>query len=78
MRKLQVELADFQHQLPRLTGRGKSMRPLGRRKIKSAGEQQLELDRRYLRKRIQDIKNQLAKVEKTQGTAQLSPPAPGV
>ena len=63
--KLQVELADLQYQLPRLTGRGKSMSRLGGGKLRGAGEQQLELDRRYLRKRIQDIKNQLAKVEKT-------------
>jgi len=63
--KLQVELAALQYQLPRLTGRGQAMSRLGGGKLRGAGEQQLELDRRYLRKRIQDIKNQLAKVEKT-------------
>jgi GTP-binding protein HflX len=64
--KLQVELASLQYQLPRLTGRGRAMSRLGGgSKLRGAGEQQLELDRRYIRKRIQDIKSQLAKVEKT-------------
>lgn len=64
--KLQVELAYLQYQLPRLTGRGQAMSRLGGgSKLRGAGEQQLELDRRYIRKRIQDIKKQLAKVEKT-------------
>lgn len=63
--KLQVELASLQYQLPRLTGRGQAMSRLGGGKLRGAGEQQLELDRRYIRRRIQDIKNQLAKVEKT-------------
>lgn len=64
--KLQVELAALQYQLPRLTGRGQAMSRLGGgSKLRGAGEQQLELDRRYIRKRIQDIKKQLVKVEKT-------------
>lgn len=63
--KLQVELAALQYQLPRLTGRGQAMSRLGGGKLRGAGEQQLELDRRYIRRRIQDIKDQLAKVEKT-------------
>jgi GTP-binding protein HflX len=64
--KLQVELAALQYQLPRLTGRGQAMSRLGGgSKLRGAGEQQLELDRRYIRKRIQDIKEQLAKVERT-------------
>jgi len=37
--KLQVELADLQYQLPRLTGRGKSMSRLGGGKLRGAGEQ---------------------------------------
>lgn len=64
--KLQVELATLQYQLPRLTGRGESMSRLGGGiGARGAGEQQLELDRRHIRKRIQDIKIQLDKVEKT-------------
>lgn len=64
--KLQVELATLQYQLPRLTGRGQAMSRLGGgNKLRGAGEQQLELDRRYIRKRIKDIKEQLVKVEKT-------------
>ena len=63
--KLQVELAALQYQLPRLTGRGWAMSRLGGGKLRGAGEQQLELDRRHIRKRIKDIKNQLSKVEKT-------------
>lgn len=64
--KLQVELATLQYRLPRLTGRGRDMsRTGGGIGARGAGEQQLELDRRYIRKRIQDLKVQLAKVEKT-------------
>ncbi|QGU00135.1 Ribosome LSU-associated GTP-binding protein HflX [Candidatus Syntrophocurvum alkaliphilum] len=64
--KLQVELASLEYQLPRLTGKGtKLSRLAGGIGTRGAGEQKLELDKRYLRKRIQDLKNNLKKVEKS-------------
>lgn len=63
---LQVELARLQYQLPRLTGRGEEMSRLGAGiGTRGAGEQKLEMDRRYIRKRIQDIKKRMEKVEST-------------
>ncbi|NLB87928.1 MAG: GTPase HflX [Syntrophomonadaceae bacterium] len=65
---LQVELARLEYQLPRLTGRGRELSRIGGSVgagVRGAGEQKLELDRRHIRKRIKDIKNQMAKVEKT-------------
>ncbi|MGR6835449.1 GTPase HflX [Syntrophomonas erecta] len=64
--KLQVELATLQYRLPRLTGRGITMsRTGGGIGTRGAGEQQLEMDRRYIRRRIKDVERQLERVEKT-------------
>ncbi len=64
--KLQVELAMLEYRLPRLTGKGRELSRLGAGiGTRGAGEQKLELDRRYVRKRIKDIKKQMASVEKT-------------
>jgi len=63
---LQVELARLEYKLPRLTGKGQELSRLGGGiGTRGAGEQKLEIDRRYLRRRIVDIKNQLEKVKKT-------------
>jgi len=63
---LQVELARLEYKLPRLTGKGQELSCLGGGiGTRGAGEQKLEFDRRYLRRRIVDIKNQLEKVKKT-------------
>jgi len=63
---LQVELANLEYRLPRLTGRGVEMSRLGGGiGTRGAGEQKLELDRRRIRNRIQDIKQQMHKVENT-------------
>lgn len=63
---LQVELAKLQYQLPRLTGKGRELSRIGGGiGARGAGEQKLELDRRQIRKRIKDIKNQMEKAEKT-------------
>ncbi len=63
---LQVELARLQYQLPRLSGKGAAMSRLGAGiGTRGAGEQKLEMDRRYIRKRIQDIKKRMQKVEST-------------
>lgn len=64
--KLQVELAALEYQLPRLVGKGQVLSRTGAGiGTRGLGEQKLELDRRYLRRRINDLKRQLAKVEKT-------------
>ncbi len=63
---LQVELARLQYQLPRLTGQGKELSRTGAGiGTRGAGEQKLELDRRYIKKRIKDIKGQMEKAQKT-------------
>lgn len=64
--KLQVELASLEYSLPRLTGKGRELSRLGAGiGTRGAGEQKLELDRRYVRKRIQDIRKQMTVIEKT-------------
>lgn len=63
--KLQVELASLEYRLPRLTGKGRELsRTGGGIGTRGLGEQRLELDRRYIRRRIQDIKKLLAGVER--------------
>ncbi len=63
---LQVELARLQYQLPRLTGKGRELSRIGGGiGARGAGEQKLELDRRQIRRRIQDIKQQMEKAQKT-------------
>lgn len=70
--KLQVELAALEYHLPRLTGQGKKMSRLGGGiGTRGAGEQKLEMDRRYLRNRIRDLKKQLQKVQKTRAIQRL-------
>jgi len=64
--QLQVELAMLQYRLPRLRGSGTQLSRLGAGiGTRGAGEQKLELDRRYIRGRIQEIKRQMAKMEAT-------------
>lgn len=63
---LQVELARLQYQLPRLTGQGAALSRMGAGiGTRGTGEQKLEMDRRYIRQRIQDIKKRMQKVENT-------------
>ncbi|HEX5418154.1 MAG TPA: GTPase HflX [Chloroflexota bacterium] len=59
--RLQVELASFEYQLPRLTGAWTHLsRQFGRGASRGGpGETQLELDRRQIRKRIADLKRQI-------------------
>lgn len=72
--QLQVELAQYNYLLPRLTGMwthlvrqnaagGKS--PIGTR---GPGETQLETDRRHIRRKIQKLEEELAEVRKVRGT----------
>lgn len=60
--RLQVELAQLQYILPRLTGRGSVMRQQGGIGVRGPGEQKLEIDRRRIRERIQRIRADLEKV----------------
>lgn len=58
--KLQVELAQLDYLLPRLQGHGKSLSRLGGGiGTRGPGETKLEMDRRYIRTRINEIKHQL-------------------
>lgn len=62
--KLQVELAQLQYLLPRLTGRGAVMRQQGGIGIRGPGEQKLEVDRRVIRDRIARLQRSLETVRK--------------
>ena len=62
--RLQVELAQLQYMLPRLTGQGVALSRLGGGiGTRGPGETKLESDRRHIRRRIGAIKEQLDKVE---------------
>ena len=64
--KLQVELAQLQYRMPRLTGFGKSLSRLGGGiGTRGPGEKKLETDRRHIAGRIDDIKAELRKISKT-------------
>ena len=61
--RIQVELAQLEYRLPRLTGRGKEMSRLGGGiGTRGPGESKLESDRQIIRKRIQDLRKQLDEV----------------
>ncbi|MDK2824763.1 MAG: GTPase [Clostridia bacterium] len=63
--KLQVELAQLNYLLPRLTGQGLSLSRLGGGVgTRGPGETKLETDRRHIRKRIQSLQNELLEVKK--------------
>ena len=61
--RLQVELAQYQYLLPRLSGMGKSLsRQGGGIGTRGPGETKLESDRRHIRERINRLKNELEQV----------------
>ena len=63
--RLQVELAQYQYLLPRLSGMGKSMSRLGGGiGTRGPGESKLETDRRHIRARIDRLQEELAQVRK--------------
>ncbi len=63
--KLQVELAKLQHELPRLYGKGKALsRQAGGIGGRGPGEQEAEIRRRILKKRIFKIKKELEEIKK--------------
>jgi GTP-binding protein HflX len=67
--RTQVELAQLQYLLPRLTRRWSHLsRQVGGIGVRGGeGETQLEADRRMLRKRIKRLQRQLDKIERTRG-----------
>jgi GTP-binding protein HflX len=63
--QLQVELAQLEYMLPRLTGRGKAMSQLGGGiGTRGPGETQLETDRRKIQRRIDQLKLDLDAVKR--------------
>lgn len=63
--KHQVELAQLQYILPRLTGRGVEMARLGGGiGTRGPGEQKLEVDRRVIRKRIDRLRGELNEIRR--------------
>ena len=63
--KLQVELAQMKYRLPRLTGLGTVLSRLGGGiGTRGPGETQLEVDRRRIRKRIDDLEGQLKEIKR--------------
>jgi len=63
--QLQVELAQLEYMLPRLTGRGKAMSQLGGGiGTRGPGETQLETDRRRIQRRIDQLKRDLDAVRR--------------
>ena len=63
--QLQVELAQLEYMLPRLTGRGKAMSQLGGGiGTRGPGETQLETDRRRIQRRIDHLKLSLENVRR--------------
>jgi GTPase len=80
--QLQVELAQLEYMLPRLTGRGKSMSQLGGGiGTRGPGETQLETDRRRIQRRIDQLKLDLdavRRVRRQQRQRRESVPVPTV
>ncbi|SDC12710.1 MULTISPECIES: GTPase HflX [unclassified Candidatus Frackibacter] len=64
--KLQVELAQLNYLLPRLIGKGEQLSRLaGGIGTRGPGESKLEIDRRRIRKRIDNLEAQIDQVQKT-------------
>jgi GTPase len=80
--QLQVELAQLEYMLPRLTGRGKSMSQLGGGiGTRGPGETQLETDRRRIQRRIDQLKldvESVRRVRRQQRHRRESVPVPTV
>ena len=71
--KLQVELAQLNYRLPRLTGLGLQLSRLaGGIGTRGPGETKLEADKRHLKDRINDIKKQIAQVARQKKIKNLS------
>ncbi|HEY5584222.1 MAG TPA: GTPase HflX [Ruminiclostridium sp.] len=63
--KLQVELAQLKHQLPRLAGVGTELSRLGGGiGTRGPGEKKLEVDKRHIRRRVTTLEQELEQLEK--------------
>jgi GTP-binding protein HflX len=80
--QLQVELAQLEYMLPRLTGKGKAMSQLGGGiGTRGPGETKLETDRRRIQRRIDHLKGELdavRRVRKQQRQRREAVPVPTV
>lgn len=66
--RLQVELAQYQYLLPRLSGMGKSLsRQGGGIGTRGPGETKLESDKRHIRERIERLRKELEQVRQVRG-----------
>jgi GTP-binding protein HflX len=66
--KIQVELAQLEYILPRLTGQGVALSRLGGGiGTRGPGETKLETDRRHIRRRIDYLKEQLKEIKRQRG-----------
>lgn len=66
--KLQVELAQLNYRLPRLTGLGSQLSRLGGGiGTRGPGEKKLEVDRRHIRRRIRYLEEELKELDKRRG-----------
>lgn len=66
--KLQVELAQLNYRASHLKGQGQAMsRLLGGIGVRGPGESKLEMDRRNIRERINQLKEELKKMERQRG-----------
>lgn len=64
--RLQVELAQLQYRLPRLTGFGRSLsRTGGGIGTRGPGEKKLETDRRHIQSRMDEIKREIRDVQRS-------------
>ena len=71
--RTQVELAQLEYMLPRLTRQWSHLeRQAGGIGTRGVGETQLEIDRRIVRNRISQLKSELAKIERTRDTQRKS------
>ena len=71
--RTQVELAQLEYMLPRLTRQWSHLeRQAGGIGTRGVGETQLEIDRRIVRSRIGQLKDELARIERTRETQRKS------
>ena len=71
--QLQVELAQLNYLLPRLTGRGENLSRLGGGiGTRGPGEQKLETDRRRIRERVRKIRDSIEVVRRQRATRRRS------
>lgn len=67
--RIQVELAQLKYAMPRLLGLGRTLsRTGGGIGTRGPGEKKLEIDRRLIRKRVNDLQKELDNLKKTRST----------